>query len=173
MIDLDYKSLDRTIAGLTEGLVFITKGLAELMIPYCESPIEIILGVSLLGVDRLAFLDDTTLRFVTPEKAKCVSEKARVLIPQYEWEGRRIDWLLRDPPFNVFIECDGHDFHERTKEQAARDRRKDREVQSSGCPILRFTGSEIFSDPLGCGFEICKFVEKKKIQAGLRKEQPQ
>ncbi len=44
------------------------------------------------------------------------------------------------------IECDGHDFHERTKEQAARDRKRDRDLQRLGVPILRFTGSEIFRD---------------------------
>lgn len=48
------------------------------------------------------------------------------------------------------IECDGHDFHERTKEQAARDKRRDRSSFLSGVPILRFTGSEIYNEPAEC-----------------------
>lgn len=55
------------------------------------------------------------------------------------------------------IECDGHDFHERTKEQARHDRRRDREVQGFGLPILRFTGSEIYADAVACGHQILKF----------------
>jgi very-short-patch-repair endonuclease len=55
------------------------------------------------------------------------------------------------------IECDGHDFHERTKEQARYDRRRDREVQGFGLPILRFTGSEIYADAVACGHQVLRF----------------
>jgi len=48
------------------------------------------------------------------------------------------------------IECDGHDYHERTKEQAARDRSRDRFVQQCGLNVLRYTGSEIYENPLAC-----------------------
>lgn len=61
---------------------------------------------------------------------------------------------LGDEELKVVIECDGHDFHERTKEQAARDRSRDRELQSLGFKIFRFTGSEIWGDPLACVYEI-------------------
>lgn len=56
------------------------------------------------------------------------------------------------------IECDGHDFHERTKEQAQRDREKDREIQRRGFSILRFTGSEIYQNPASCAEQILFFV---------------
>lgn len=48
------------------------------------------------------------------------------------------------------IECDGHDFHEKTKQQAARDKRRDREILTNDVPIMRFTGSEIWNDPAAC-----------------------
>lgn len=48
----------------------------------------------------------------------------------------------------AIIECDGHDFHERTKEQAARDRDRDRPVQEMGWRIMRFTGSELYREPI-------------------------
>jgi very-short-patch-repair endonuclease len=51
------------------------------------------------------------------------------------------------------IECDGHEFHERTKAQAARDRRKDRLFQAHGVPLFRFTGSEIWADADACADE--------------------
>ncbi len=54
----------------------------------------------------------------------------------------------------LVIECDGHDFHEKTKEQAARDKRRDRFLQQSGYRVLRFTGSEIYRDAHACVQEV-------------------
>jgi hypothetical protein len=42
------------------------------------------------------------------------------------------------------IEADGHDYHERTKEQAARDKERDRNLQIAGYKVFHFTGSEIY-----------------------------
>lgn len=42
------------------------------------------------------------------------------------------------------IEVDGHDFHEKTKEQAQRDKQRDRLLQASDIRVLHFTGSEVF-----------------------------
>jgi len=51
---------------------------------------------------------------------------------------------------NFVIECDGHDHHERTKEQAAHDRRRDRWMTEQGITVIRFTGSEIWANPSSC-----------------------
>jgi very-short-patch-repair endonuclease len=59
---------------------------------------------------------------------------------------------------SVAVECDGHDFHERTKEQAAHDRARDREVQSRGLPVFRFTGSELYRNPNACADQALSFV---------------
>lgn len=58
----------------------------------------------------------------------------------------------------VVVECDGHDFHERTKDQAAHDRSNDRAAVQAGYPVLRFTGSEIWRDPWGCAGEVISFL---------------
>lgn len=47
----------------------------------------------------------------------------------------------------VAIECDGHEFHERTTGQAQRDKKRDRDLQSIGWHVARFTGSEIVRSP--------------------------
>ena len=52
------------------------------------------------------------------------------------------------------IECDGHDFHERTKEQAERDRSRDRWMIANGVQVIRFTGREIWRDPEECARQI-------------------
>jgi hypothetical protein len=60
-------------------------------------------------------------------------------------------WALVDDFANVLvIEADGHDFHERTKEQARRDRSRDRAMIGRGWTPIRFTGQEIYEAPLTC-----------------------
>lgn len=84
-----------------------------------------------------------------------------VVLPQTQIGEFRVDFLIvgRDyyghpdadsPPIAFIVECDGHDFHERTKQQAARDKRRDRKLQTMGLPILRFTGSELWNNPADC-----------------------
>lgn len=58
----------------------------------------------------------------------------------------------------LVVECDGHDFHEKTKEQAARDKRRDRVFLQNGWPVARFTGSEIKNDPGRCAEEVIQIL---------------
>lgn len=78
------------------------------------------------------------------------------------------DFVLRfqegDEVFWIAIECDGHDFHERTKEQAEHDRARDRHFQAAGLYVLRFTGSEIWRSPGAVIDQVVDFLVKK---AGL------
>ena len=52
--------------------------------------------------------------------------------------------------FSMAIECDGHQWHERTKQQAAYDRARDRELMCRRVFTIRFTGSEIVHSPERC-----------------------
>jgi len=53
----------------------------------------------------------------------------------------------------VVVELDGHDFHERTKEQASRDKARDRWMTANGIIVLRFTGSDVWRNPFQCAAE--------------------
>lgn len=85
----------------------------------------------------------------------------------------RIDILLtfngRQQRFAAAVECDGHEFHERTKEQAQRDKERDRYLQSLGLMVLRFTGSEIWRDPIGCAQSAMQMIEKLDADSFARK----
>lgn len=61
----------------------------------------------------------------------------------------------------VVVECDGHEFHEKTKRQAQRDKARDRYLQSHGYKVLRFTGSEIWTDPRKCALEVDKLFRRE------------
>jgi very-short-patch-repair endonuclease len=58
----------------------------------------------------------------------------------------------------IAIEIDGHDFHERTKEQAGRDKRRDREISKNDYTVIRFTGSEIYTNSISCVKEAIDIV---------------
>lgn len=62
-------------------------------------------------------------------------------------------------PIMVAAEVDGHDYHS-SKEQLARDKSRDREITANGWHILRFTGSEIHADPLGCAQELLEAADR-------------
>lgn len=112
----------------------------------------------------------------TPPEGKDYSNGCLVLDPQAMIGNYRVDFSVsltteeevtaRDGRLTyvpitrtVLVECDGHDFHERTKEQAAHDRKRDRLLQSVGYRVLRFTGSEIYRDVLGCVDEVMNLFE--------------
>lgn len=90
-----------------------------------------------------------------------------LILPQAHIAGWRTDFLIcatqeggsgKTTWRKVIVECDGHDFHERTKEQAAKDRSRDRDAQMAGFHILRFTGSELWRDPWGCAEKVCEWA---------------
>lgn len=87
-----------------------------------------------------------------PREPHTISAQPQVLLGPY-----RVDFLLRqftaDGVRQLIVECDGHDFHERTKEQAARDRQRDRFFAQQGQRVIRFTGSEIYADAFACAEE--------------------
>lgn len=60
----------------------------------------------------------------------------------------------------LVVECDGHDYHEKTKEQAKHDKSRDRWMTQNNIQLLRYTGSEIYNDSDGCAEEVCALIEK-------------
>ena len=64
--------------------------------------------------------------------------------------------LPNNKAINIAVECDGHDFHEKTKEQARHDKQRERALIKGGYNVIRFTGSEIYEDPYKCADEIAE-----------------
>lgn len=52
------------------------------------------------------------------------------------------------PYVRVAVELDGHEFHERTKEQVASRDRRDRALQAAGWLVLHYSGSEFHRSPV-------------------------
>lgn len=135
---------------------------ATVLFSACQSPIEEIMAAI------IAFID-TGYDYV--EYAGQANPKfGAVVRSQYEINKYRVDFLIScycdDAVRHIAIECDGHDFHDKTKAQAARDKSRDRAITAHGVSVLRFTGSEIFRDPMKVGTEIESAVEEA-IHAAL------
>lgn len=87
-----------------------------------------------------------------------------VFSPQVEIGKYKVDFCITIPIYDsnedkkIIVECDGHEFHEKTKEQAQHDKERDRFLQAEGYPIYRFTGSEIYRNPLKIYFELCNII---------------
>jgi hypothetical protein len=80
----------------------------------------------------------------------------------------RLDALVfvpNRPKLLVAIECDGYEWH-RSKDAFDKDRRRDRALQAIGCDVLRFSGSEIHSNPVDASMDLYEKL------SGLAKRSP-
>lgn len=66
----------------------------------------------------------------------------------------------------VAIEIDGHEWHEKTKEQAARDKKRERYFLRKDFPVMRFTGSEVFYSLEQCVIE-CYEIMLERTESKL------
>ena len=82
-----------------------------------------------------------------------VSIKAQQQIGRY-----RVDFLIVRRTIKLVVECDGHEFHERTKEQAVTDKARDRYLTKEGYRVFRFTGSEIWANPFAAAQEVIDYL---------------
>lgn len=107
--------------------------------------------------------DDPNARYQQPQQG------CRWLLEPQKQIGRfRVDFLIshvnvkRDfgpAMFQLVVECDGHDFHEKTKEQARKDKSRDRDLKVAGYEVFRFAGSEIFADSDKCAEQVADYLE--------------
>lgn len=123
----------------------------------CESPIEELMFLALVADARSRA---EGVRFDGAEAEPFSEFTAISICPQFGIGEYRIDFQVvygvcgrsadRTEEYwrrgVVLVECDGHDYHERTKEQASHDKRRDRELQTAGFTVFRYTGSDIWRD---------------------------
>lgn len=124
----------------------------------CESPIEALFLATFLAAGARSLggiVPDGVAASVEIGDGFRMFEDGAVVVPQARPHGLpyRIDFALlhdTEPRVRVAVELDGHDFHEKTKEQAARDKSRDRDLTEAGWLVVRFTGSEVYRDADAC-----------------------
>lgn len=61
----------------------------------------------------------------------------------------------------IAVELDGHEFHEKTREQVTARNARDRHLQDAGWTVLRFSGSEFYGDPFACVEQVWVYALKQ------------
>ena len=132
----------------------------------CESPIEQLLSIALTNLNiKDIYKFNPFINIIEIEKQKeinCNGKKYRVdfCIPV----------IYKNQENKTYIvECDGHEFHQKTKEQVERDNNRTRDFQKAGYEVIRFSGTEIWHRPHKCANEIlniilskCKYIKEEK-----------
>jgi very-short-patch-repair endonuclease len=90
-------------------------------------------------------------------------ERGIKIVPQKQILNYRADFLLTKGETRVVVELDGHHFHEKTKDQAASDKKRDRDITMLGYIVFRFTGSEIFKDARKCAHDVIRYIERVAV----------
>lgn len=153
------QTVDGTIRSILEGVG-----------AFCESALEVslclALGIAARSQEYAVLFDFGGARvFGDPEGDVTVRIRPQVRFGDY-----RVDLLvsvqviegpehdIRVYSKSVVVECDGFEFHNVTKEQACRDRQRDRYLQSLGLPVLRFAAAEVWADVFQFAGSILSFL---------------
>lgn len=163
--DYESESFPAYLEGLDEQLARLRNSFVserEKIAAICESPIELKLAEAMqiysLQIPCIWRLENASKVFGGLSMRTEIAPQLKINSLVFE-KTYRVDFAIMHRHrygmcSRLIVECDGHNFHERTKEQAARDRQKDRDIQSVGWKILRFTGSEIYADADLCADQI-------------------
>lgn len=92
--------------------------------------------------------------YLTPQQKILIKDKTYVadFFIEYDEETKK----------GLVIECDGYDFHNLKKEQIMKDNEREFELKLEGYDVLRFSGSQIYRNPLKCAEDTYKYIEKYK-----------
>lgn len=132
----------------------------------CESPIEQLLSLALENLNiKNIYKCNPFIDVVEIEKQKEI---------QCENKKYRVDFCIpviykNQENKSFIIECDGHEFHQKTKKQVERDNARMRDLQKQGYEVIRFSGTEIWHRPYKCASDIlniilskCKYIKEVK-----------
>lgn len=129
----------------------------------CESQIEQLLALELANI-KLEEINiyNPYIDVIAIEKQKEINIKSK----KY-----RVDFFIpviykRQEQKIFIIECDGYEFHQKTKEQVEKDNERQRNLQEEGYEVIRFSGTEIYHKPYQCAMTIkniilsrCKYIK--------------
>ncbi|AWH86331.1 hypothetical protein HYN59_14985 [Flavobacterium album] len=83
--------------------------------------------------------------------------------PNYKVDGKSIRadiliWCPGNEKVKLIVECDGYQYHS-SKESFERDRKRDRLLKSKGYDVVRFSGTEIYRDPVKVSDDLYDLID--------------
>jgi very-short-patch-repair endonuclease len=153
-----------TTDDVLDGAAELSRGLMAMdlrrVTHLLESPIEELFAAGLLCTNVVAPVGQSiklVSRKATYGEIEDLVTDGILCWPQASVGSYRVDFLLcqhlKGETRWLVVECDGHAFHEVTKEQAIRDKKRDRFFTSIGLPVVHFTGSELNANAFLCAME--------------------
>lgn len=182
------ESIAAALSGITTAILDHKSSLLKGIIEKTQSPIEMYMLLALFVYSHYIAYDVFLLQPETSDREfhETINEGLLTIViqPQVKIGNYRVDflvtcsggryWEYQNPvkleTTKLIVECDGHDFHERTKEQARKDKERDRELQKLGFRVFRFAGSEIYADPMKCASNVLRFLESDVSARLIRKD---
>jgi hypothetical protein len=118
----------------------------------CNSPIEKMMLIALESYrNKFINLFDGLVNLTPQEEVECDGKIYRIdIVLSFI--------MMSNKEICIAIECDGHEFHEKTKKQVAFDKKRERDLIKSGYTVLRFSGSEIWKDPYKCAEQVFDYA---------------
>lgn len=165
----DFNIKEKTVSKIYENYIKSIDDYSDDLkhcIEGCESPIEQLLKIELQKLNLIStikfnpYID--VVDIINQETIECGKKKYRVdfLIPVIYKNQENICFI---------VECDGYEFHQKSKEQVKKDNERTRNLQKQGYEIIRFSGSEIWKNVNECALEIkriifsrCKYIDSRK-----------
>lgn len=121
-----------------------------------KSPIEVIFGITYdLMLHEIGFPDTEYLYL---DSQKQIISNGNTYYADFCVDAEPDEWFDLNE-YHLIIECDGHDFHEKTKKQVEKRNQRDFDLKMAGYDIIHFSGSEIFNDPYGCALKVVKLIK--------------
>lgn len=129
----------------------------------CQSPIEKILAFAFKLIAYENECDTAPTLYIDSQKRIVANGKVYYadFVLNYEDDNGTGYTFVPKNPFKLIIECDGHDYHEKTKEQVRHNNERDYDLKMAGYDVLHYSGSQIFNDPLKCAQEIYDYATMK------------
>lgn len=125
-----------------------------------SSPIERVFFSAILVLRELHCLNTENILWTDGKLVPIGLE----IVPQVSIGKYRVDFLcsyIRSPddvPKRVVVECDGHNFHDRSEPDRRYEKERDRFIQKQEFKIFRYTGSEILKEPFRCASEVIEYL---------------
>lgn len=126
---------------------------------FCNSPIEVIFN---LAFDLICFAQDWVYLSLEPQYEVLSRDGSNKYFVDFAFVAENSEILsLQNSDYKLAIECDGHEFHEKTKEQVVRDNEREYELKLQGFDVLRFSGSQIYNSPFRCALQTIQYIREK------------
>lgn len=138
----DLEIAERVLAGMSRDRFVRVLNRFSWLVDYCDSDIEAAMCAALCAV--------------VPPAAVRIDDLRCYVWPQFKRvRPFRLDFAIwpegsAHPEHCVGIECDGAEFHASSQKRARDAWREKKILTDYGVPIIRFSGSDIYRDAIGC-----------------------